>query len=155
MNAPDEQSKFVRFLVAWYGLYQIGHIVVNIRGLIQLSQGGIDFPALPPPGGWDLQVIPFFTAMASLDALNAFLSLIYVAGSFRKAAWQNWLGTLTLTISIYAAMLFNLATYQNGAWVGSSLTGYLFINLTFLPVVFLFVLNVAWGARGRHDANRS
>ncbi len=100
-------------------------------------------------------MIPFFIAMASLDTLNAILSLTFVAGYFLKTSWQAWLGTLTLTISIYAAALFNLSTFANGAWVGPSLAGYLLINLTFLPVLFLFALHSVWGLRGYHGQIRT
>ncbi len=148
MGVLAMRGKTARLLVAWYGLYQLGHIGVNLRGLVRLGQGAIDFPALPPPGGWHPQVLPFFIAMASLDILIACLSLVFVLGYFRKATWRLWLGTFTLSLSIYAAALFNLATYANGAWIGPNLAGYLFINLTFLPVVGLFALIVWWGIHG-------
>jgi len=138
----------VKSLVGWYGLYQLIHIGVNVRGLLQLARGGIDFPALPPPGGWTAQVIHFMTGVASLDLLNAFLTLVFVVGYFRRARWRWWLGTLTLTISMYAALLFDYATLASGAWVRGNLGGYLFINVTFLPVVWLFGLVCVWGVRG-------
>lgn len=146
MSRPD--SKFVKGLVAWYGLYQLIHIGVNVRGLLQLARGGIDFPALPPPGGWTVQAVHFFSGMASLDLLNAFLTLVFVVGYFRRARWRWWLGTLTLTISMYAALLFDYVTLASEAWVRGNLGGYLFINITFLPVVWLFGLLCMWGTRG-------
>ncbi len=146
MTNPDR--KLVKGLVAWYGLYQAIHIGVNLRGLFQLAHGGIDFPALPPSGGWTPQVIHFFTGMASLDLLNAVLTLVFVLGYFRRARWRFWLGTLTLTVSMYAALLFDYATLASGSWTQANLGGYLFTNVTFLPVVVLFGLVCVWGLRG-------
>ncbi len=144
----DSNSKFVRGLVIWYGLYQLVHIGVNARGLFQLARGGLDFPALPPAEGWASQAIHFLTGMAGLDLLNAVLTLVFVAGYFRGARWRWWLGTLTLTVSMYAALLFDYATLSSGAWTDGNLGGYLFTNVTFLPVVALFVLLCVWGVRG-------
>lgn len=132
-------SPLMRSLVVWYGLFQAVHIFVNVRGLLQLAQGSIDFPALPPPGGWSSQTIHFMTAMASLDLINAILTLIFVYGFFKQTPWHVWLGTLTLTVSLYAALIFDYVTWASGAWPGN-LPGYLFTNITFLPVILLFVL---------------
>jgi len=49
---------------------------------------------------------------------------------------------------MYAALLFDYATLASGAWTQGNLSGYLFINVTFLPVVWLFGLVCAWGLRG-------
>ncbi len=135
-------------LVAWYGLYQLIHVAVNARGLLLLSQGSIDFPALPPPEGWTPQAIHFFTAMAALDLINALLALVFVVGYFRKASWRWWLGTLTLTISVYAALVFDYTTLASGAWTRANLGGYLLINLPFLPVMGLFAWLCVQGFRG-------
>jgi hypothetical protein len=55
------------------------------------------------------------------------------------------LGTITLTLSVYAAFLFNLSTYQVGAWTGGNLWSYLIINITYIPVVVLFIQVLRWG----------
>ena len=132
-------SSLMKFLVVWYGLFQGIHILVNARGLVLLARGSIDFPALPPAVGWSSQAIHFMTAMASVDLLNAFLTLIFAFGYFRRARWHTGLGILTLTVSVYAAIVFDYATLASGAWSGN-LPGYLFTNSTFLPVILLFVL---------------
>ena len=144
----SSNNKLVRGLVLWFGLYQFIHIFVNMRGLFLLSQGGIDFPAPPPPGGWTQQVLHFFTGMASLDLLNALLSIVFVIGFFRRARWRWWLGTLALTVSIYAALVFDYATFASGAWTPGNLPAYLFINIAYLPVVWLFGWVCVHGARG-------
>lgn len=130
---------FMKFLVVWYGLFQGIHILINARGLVLLAGGSMDFPALPPAGGWSPQAIHFLTGMAAVDLLNAFLTLIFIYGYFRKAGWHTWSGTVTLTVSMYAALVFDYVTLASGAWPGN-LPGYLFINVTFLPVILLFIL---------------
>lgn len=145
MTRPD--GLFVRSLVAWYGLFQLVHIAVNMRGLLQLADGSLDFPALPPPGGWTTQSIPFLTAIAALDLANAILTLVFVYGYFRRAHWRFWLGTLTLTVSMYAALVFDYSTLAVGAWTRANLSGYLFVNGTFVPVILVFLLFYIWGAR--------
>ncbi len=135
------RSKWMSWLVAWYAVYQAIHIFVNLRGLAMMeARGAIDFPAPPPPGGWSEQVIIFFVGMASLDAVNALLALVFAWGYFRGRHWAASLGLVVLTISIYAALLFNYATYVAGAWRPPALGAYLFINIAFLPVFVLYGL---------------
>jgi hypothetical protein len=145
-NSINLDSKIVKSLILWFGLYQTGHILSNIRAAIQLYSGGfVDlFPALPPPNGWTPQAMNFFTAMATLDSLNALITIIFAIGYFRKAHWREWLGTLNLTLSLYAALVFNYATFASGAWAGSNLAGYLIINILYIPVLLLFFLFIAW-----------
>jgi hypothetical protein len=59
-----------------------------------------------------------------------------------------WLGTLTLTISVYAAVIFNYWSIASGAWIGRNLLAYAVVNVGFLPVLVLFYLFCRWGARG-------
>lgn len=137
-------SSLARFLVIWYGLFQTAHILVNTRGLVQLASGSIDFPALPPPEGWAPQSIQAMTGMASVDLFNAILTLIFAYGYFRRRRWQVWLGTLTMTVSIYAAVIFTYFTVAVGAWTAENLPAYLFLTLAFVPVVLLFGLYGYW-----------
>lgn len=141
-------ERTVKALVAWYGAFQAVHVVVNVRALANLIRGGTSFPAMPPAGGWSEQAAHFFTAMASVDLVNAFLALVFVYGYFREKGWRTWLGTLTLTISVYAAMVFSYATIASGAW-STNLPGYLFLNISFFPVIVLFVQMCIWGMRGQ------
>lgn len=145
---PTPDSLPARLLVIWYALYQAAHVVVNALALTNFAGGRSAFPALPPPGGWSPQVVHFFTAMASLDAVNALLSLLFAYAYFRRRPWRGWLGTVVLTVSLYAGILFDYATLASGAW-SPNLAGYLFINITFLPVVILAVLWIWWRADGR------
>ncbi len=135
------RNKLTSFLVGWYALYQAIHIPVNLRGLAMLkAQAAIDFPAPPPPGGWSPQVIGFFVGMASLDLINAVFTLVFAWGFYRGRRWALALGLVTLTVSIYAALVFNYGTYAAGAWRSPALGAYLFINVAFLPVVWLYGL---------------
>jgi hypothetical protein len=147
--AMIEPDKIIaKALVAWYGLFQAIHIVVNVRGLAQLARGSLDFPAMPPPDGWSAQAVQFMTGIAATDLLNAVVTLVFVYGYFTRARWRLWLGTLTLTVSMYAAIVFTYATLASGAWP-DNLFGYVFLTVTFVPVVVLFVLVCVWGVQGR------
>jgi hypothetical protein len=81
-----------RVLVAWYGIYQAGHLVFNVRYL--LDPGQLPFPA--PAAGWSPQLTAFLYGMAAADAVNAALALGFVVGFFARRGWRNWLGTLTI-----------------------------------------------------------
>ena len=83
-------------LVAWYGLYQAGHLVFNLRYL--LDPGVPPFPA--PAEGWSTQLVHLLNGMAAADTLNAALALVFIYGYFTGARWHIWLGTLTLTVSM-------------------------------------------------------
>jgi hypothetical protein len=144
---PDDMLP--RALVAWYGVYQAAHIVVNTRGLYILHSGGtLDFPAPPPPSGWPAETIHMILIMGWADLVGAFLALFFVYGYLRRARWRMWLGTLTLTISVYAAVIFNYWSIASGAWTGRNLLAYSVVNVGFLPVLVLFYLFCRWGARG-------
>ena len=149
MSAFDDpagrlRGRLTSFLVAWYALFQVVHVGVNILALFAFLGGDSAFPALPPPGGWSPQAIHFFTAMAAVDALNALLAVLFAYGYFRRSGWWPWLGTVTLTVSVYAAILFGYTTLAAGAWTGQNLPGYLFINVAFLPVILLFARLLWW-----------
>ena len=142
MRNPND-DKLLKFLILWYGLYQFVHIFVNIRGLFLLFKGKIDFPAPPPPNGWSPQALHFFTGIATLDLLNALLALLFVYGFFRRTTWRWLSGISSLSISLYAALVFDYATIASGAWTPDNLFSYLFINITYLPVIALFFLMLA------------
>lgn len=128
-------------LVLWYAGYQILHILGNLRVLaILLQGGGIGFPALPPISGWEHQASLFFIGMASMDSLNALISLFFTWGFFKERRWAPVLGLIVLTISVYSALLFAYETFIAGAWRPPNLSIYLLINITFLPVIILYII---------------
>ena len=108
----NSRSRWVQGLVAWYGLFQAGHLILN--GIYLVRPGIPPFP--PPPGGWSAQLVGFLNGIAAADFVNAGLALGFVYGYFRWTRWWFWLGTLTLTISIYAAVVFAVGTVSIGAW---------------------------------------
>ena len=142
LNNPD--SNWAKFLVAWYGIYQFGHIIFN--SLYLLNPGTPPFP--PPADGWLPQTVHFLNGMAIVDLINAVLTQVFVYGHFTKATWRMWLGTLTLTISMYAAIVFTYGTIAIGAWAGN-LLGYIWFYVPFIPVAILFGLVAIWTVRGR------
>jgi hypothetical protein len=145
----DPDDRLPRALVVWYGVYQGVHILVNARGLYLIHTGGaLDFPAPPPPTGWPAEMLHMFASIGWADLIGAVLALVFVRGYLRRAPWRMWLGTLTLTISVYAAVNYNYWTIASGAWTPANLAAYLVVDLGFLPILWLFVLVCRWGARG-------
>ncbi len=109
MFAP--RSLTTQILVGWYGLFQLSHFVLN--GIYLLDPG--EPPFNPPPEGWLPQTVDFINGIAFADWINSILTLIFVWGYFRACRWAAWLGTLTLTISIYAAFVFLWGAEASGA----------------------------------------
>lgn len=140
-----KDDRLTKFLVLAFGLYQVGHLLSNLRGaLIFFGRGELPFPALPPPDGFDPHLISAYLDMAVMDSINAVVSLVFVWGYFTGKPRRLWLGSITVTLSVYAAILFNLTAYQAGAWAGDNLTAYLLINIGYLPVIVLWVQVLRW-----------
>ena len=137
------RSLWAKFLVSWYGLFQAGHMVFN--GLYLWRPGTPPFP--PPAEGWLPQTVHLLNGMATSDFINAILALVFVYGYFTRARWHLWLGTLTLTVSIYAAIVFTYGTAAMGAWAGN-VPGYLWSYVPFIPVIVLFLLVSTWAIQG-------
>jgi hypothetical protein len=141
-----KEDRVTKLLVLAFGLYQTAHLLSNIRGsFVFFGRGELPFPALPPAGGFDPHLIFAYVDMAFMDSFNALVSLVFVWGYFTGKPWRLWLGTITLTLSFYAGILFNLTAYQAGAWAGGNLPWYLLVNITYIPVAVLWVLVMRWG----------
>jgi hypothetical protein len=141
-----KDDRTTRLLVLAFGLYQTAHLLSNIRGaFVFFGRGELPFPALPPAGGFNPHLIAAYIDMAAMDSLNALASLVFVWSYFTQKSWRLWLGTITLTLSVYAGILFNLTDYQAGAWAGDNLFAYLLVNVTYLPVFALWLLVLYWG----------
>ena len=137
------RSHITQLLVGWYGIFQLGHFFLN--GTYLLDPGKPPFH--PPPEGWLEQTVSFLGGMAFADWVNSVLTLVFVYGYFRARTWAAWLGTLTLTVSNYAAFVFVWGAVATGAQgLGAP---YLWVNLPFIPVIVLFLLWCSWGAAGR------
>ncbi len=145
-----KRDRLTQLLVVCFGLYQLGHMLSNfVAAYLYATQGVISFPALPPPGGWSQDMVHVYIDMASMDTLNAIASLVFVWAYFKARPWHLWLGTVTLTLSFYAGILFNLTAYQAGAWLGDNLWLYLFINITYIPIAVLWAQVMYQGYKRR------
>ncbi len=147
ISLSDPQSAVSRALVVWYGAFQVVHLLLNARYQLVPTASRPPIPFAPPPEGWLPQTVSFLSGMAVADLFNAALSLLFVAGFFRRARWVTWLGTLTLTVSLYAAIAFTWGAVAAGApALGAP---YLWVNVPFLPVVVLFFAWSSWVTHGK------
>ena len=142
ISLSDPHSYASRVLVVWYGIFQGAHLVLNARYQLVPEAARPPFPFAGPAEGWFPQTISFMSGMAVADLANAALALIVVVGFFRRASWVAWLGTVTLTISLYAAIAFTWGAVAAGApAIGIP---YLWVHLPFIPVAVLFVAWSYW-----------
>jgi hypothetical protein len=138
-------------LVVYYGLLEAVHLAVLAwAGLRLLRAGTLGFPAAPPPSGWAAQVMPFLIATAVLDALNVLLAWAFVYGYWARARWTWWVGGITLTATLYSAIVFCVGTVAGGAWQHRP-AGYLAMAAAALPVIALTLLYSFWGITGQFD----
>ncbi len=85
--------------------------------------------------------------MAVVDLVNAGLTLFVVFGFFRQAPWVASLGTVTLTVSLYAAIAFTWGAVAAGAPALG--VPYLWMNLPFIPIVVLCIAWCYWIAQAK------
>jgi hypothetical protein len=138
-------------LVAYYGLLEVAHLAVLAwAGLRFLRTGALGFPAAPPPGGWSSQVVPFLVGTAVLDALNVLLAWTFVCGYWIRARWRWWVGGITLTATLYSALVFCAGTIASGAWRHRP-AGYFAVVAVALPAIALALLYGLWGITGQFD----
>ena len=149
MRSPD--GTLARILVIYYGFIQSLHLIAIGRATVVLETSGeLTFPAPPPAGGWSEQASHFFVGVGAIDALNAVIALVFVYGFFRRARWRGWLGTLSLTVVAYSALLFALATIPTGAWAHRPVE-YAIIVIAFVPVLALMMAFGYWLVTGQLD----
>ena len=149
--STDARSPIAKLLVTYYGLLELAHIIVLAwAGLRFLRTGDLGFPAAPPPDGWSPQVVPFLIATAALDALNGMLAWAFVYGYWTRAPWRWWVGGITLTATLYSAIVFCAGTIASGAWQHRP-AGYLSLVAAALPVIALALLYGGWGITGQFD----
>jgi hypothetical protein len=130
-------------------VYQAAHFALNAR--YQLFPVAPELlPFAPPLEGWAPQTVSFLSGMAIADLVNAGLSLVFVAGYFRRARFVPWLGTVALTVSLYAALAFTWGAVAAGAPALG--LPYLWVNLPFVPIVVLFFAWAYWMLAGRLEA---
>ena len=146
VSLREPSSPISRGLLLWYAFFQTGHAGLNTW---YLASPGAPLPFAPPPGGWVPQTVAFLNGAAAADLANAVLSVAFVAGFFRGARWAVWLGTVTLTVSIYAAVVFTWGIVHAGAWRLYLGPEYLWVNVPFIPVVLLSAAWSYWAASGK------
>ena len=128
----------IRTLIAYYGILQSLHLVVLLRaGVLLLLQDRLSFPILPPPGGWNPQVIPFMLGLGSTDIAGILLGLCFVFRALIKGASYRRLGVISLTIFITGAIVFAIGTFPSGAW-GAHPVAYGTMAVLFFPTVILY-----------------
>ena len=128
----------IRTLIVYYGILQSLHLVVLVRaGVILLLQGRFPFPILPPPGGWDPQVIPFMLGLGTTDLAGILLGLCFVYRALIKGALYRRLGVISLTIFITGAIVFAVGTLPSGAWASHPFA-YGLMAVLFAPTVILY-----------------
>ena len=110
-------NRALRFLLGYFCLLQIAHLFFLSRaGLIVITEARYPFPASPPVGGWDDQVIPFLLAMGVLDALAAVLTLTAGYRFFIIDYSAKYLWLISLTAALTSAVIYTVGTWFSGAW---------------------------------------
>ena len=142
------RRSLVDWLVAWYGVYQAGHVVLN--GSYLLGDGPPPFPG--PDGGWHGQAVAFLDAFAFFDLLNAGAAVVFAVAWWRGRRWRV-IGTAVLTVSVYAAVAFTYGVVAADAWGAETAWAYLGVWVPFVPVMALVAVWVA-GGQGRADVTR-
>ncbi len=134
------KSSRMRWLVGYYGVFQAGHLVLNLVHL-----GGLrpirSFP-WPPADGWHPQATAFWTSMALLDTAGALLALYFVAAFLGGRRGALWAGLVALTTNLYAALSFNYTVIATGAWALHPVE-YVALNAVSIPLLVLFTLVVS------------
>ncbi|MBW6465709.1 MAG: hypothetical protein K0B06_04310 [Brevefilum sp.] len=133
-----QNKPLIRTLIAYYGLLQSLHLVILVRaGVILLLQGRFPFPILPPPGGWDPQVMPFMLGLGTTDLAGILLGLCFAYRALITGAFYRRQGVISLTIFITGAVVFAIGTFPSGAWAAHPIA-YGSMTVLFLPTVLLY-----------------
>lgn len=130
------KSPYIKLLVFWVGVYQVGHLLLNtliLAGNISLNT----FPP-PPPENWSSQSLSVLCGLALSDAISAGLSLIFVAGYLVQRPWSLWFGIVALGTNLFAVIPFTFLTVGAGAWHRHSVI-YVGIYLATIPLLLLFI----------------
>ena len=132
-----KRRRAMPWLVGYYGVFQTGHVVLNLVYLCGLRPIE-NFPP-PPAEGWHPQAIALWTSMGLIDTGIALLALYFVAaylGGRRRALWA---GLVSLTTYAYNTFTFNYSLVATGAWALHPVENVV-INALSIPLVLLFVM---------------
>ena len=125
------------WLVGYYGVFQAGHVVLNVLYLSGLRPIQ-DFPP-PPAEGWHPQATAFLTAGGLIDTAIALLALYFVAAFFGGRRRALWAGLVSLTTYMYNTFTFNYMVVAAGAWAQHPVE-YVVLNAASIPLVLLFAV---------------
>ena len=126
-------------LVAYYGVFQTGHLILNVVYLFGLRPIE-DFPP-PPAEGWHPQAIALWTSMGLIDTGIALLALYFAAAYLGGRRGVLWAGLVSLTTYAYNTFTFNYSLVATGAWALHPVE-YVVINALSIPLLLLFVMVV-------------
>ena len=123
-----------RLLVAWFGLYQSAHLINNALYFVTNTE----FPPPPSQPPWHVHARCFFDGMAASDMAVAVVSLVFVFAFLHGRSWALPLGLMTLSVSLYAAVVFTWGCITAGVFTWAHATELGIIYLAYVPVVILF-----------------
>lgn len=124
------------WLVAYYGVFQAGHLVLNVVYLSGLRPIR-DFPP-PPAEGWHPQATALWTSMGLIDTAIALLALYFVAAFLCGRLQALWAGLVSLTPFVYNTFTFNYSVIVTGAWAAHPVE-YVVLSAASIPLVLLFL----------------
>ena len=127
-------TKIISLLVAWFGIFQVTHLIVHFVGLSEITpevHSLFLYSALQHTIKNDLAF-----ALTILDIIYALLSLVFVFAYFTEKKWSHWLGSVCLFLSLNSMLLFDYIAIASGSWKDHSFE-YAYINIGFIPVLVL------------------
>ena len=148
LDSPDDLVPAI--CVAWYGLWQLQHMIfIALRAFPAINKRHEQpFPA--PPEGWAPQLGRFTTGIGYVDFANTFVAMVFVAGYFADATWAWWMGTVTVTIAVYASLICAIGWVAIRAWRRATWRTYFFLlYVPFVPVYVLFALSGVYAFQGK------
>lgn len=142
-RVPTPDSRASKWLIGYFGVFQLVHVLVNLRALDRFAQGLDTFPANPPADGWTDETQATFKTMAEVDTLAGLLTIAFVVDYARDGEDWPLFGAVALTLANYSAALYAVPTRRAGAWDEHPLA-YWGLYLVYVPVVVLSVLYAWW-----------
>jgi hypothetical protein len=136
----ENKAGIERYFVYYYGLLQTAHLTsLIISGVRWLSEGDLGILALPPDGGWSDQAVHLLLSIGLVDFFVAIGALVFVVYYIRRREAAVVLGSVTLSGTIYSAVVYAYGAVASGAWVENPLP-YSIIAILFAPALMLAVL---------------
>ena len=127
----------LNLLVAWFGIFQVTHLLIHLLGLSELSSERTSlfiYSNLKRLLNNDLAFI-----LTILDIIYGILSVVFVLGYFNQKKWSQALGLVTLVLSANSFALFDYIMIAGESWK-SHLFEFLYVNIGFFPILFLLGL---------------